>query len=118
MTEQALALDPNYAWAYHLLGRWHSEVSELSSTAKFLVLLFYGGLPPASSTEAVRHLERAVELEPTQLQHWLELGFAYRAKGDPARAREAFATGLAMPSREKHDEPAKERARAALREIR
>lgn len=118
LVEQALTIDPEYAWAHHLLGRWHVEVSELNSTAKILVWVFHGGLPAASSAAAVHHLERAVALDPGQLQHWLELGFAYRARGDLARSREAFARGLTMPSREKHDESAKDRARAALEVLR
>ncbi len=113
-TERALALNPNYAWAHHLLGRWHYEVADLGATSRLFVKLFYGGLPAASTADAVRCLQRAVELEPDQLQHRLELGFAYAAHGQPAEARAAFEAGLAMPSREKHDEAAKERARAAL----
>jgi tetratricopeptide (TPR) repeat protein len=112
--ERAIALSPRYAWAHHLLGRWHTEVASLGTTAQFFLKLFYGGLPPASGREAVRFLERAVELEPDQLVHHLELGFAYAAAEQPDRARAAFETGLAMPSREKHDDLAKERARTAL----
>jgi tetratricopeptide (TPR) repeat protein len=112
--ERALSLDSNYAWAHHVLGRWHYEVATLGSAARFFVKLFYGGLPDATVAAAIRHLERAVALEPAQLQHRLELGFAHLAAGDTARARDAFAAGLAQPSREKHDEPAKARARAAL----
>lgn len=113
-TERALALDSDYSWAHHLLGRWHYEVSELGSVARFVVRLIYGGLPDASTADAVRHLERAVQLAPDQLQHRLELGFAYLAHGETEKARAAFEAGLAMPSREKHDEPAKQRAREAL----
>lgn len=112
--ERALALDPRYAWAHHIMGRWHHEVAELGATSRWFVKLFYGGLPGASAAEAIRHLERAAELEPGQLKHHLELGFAYRAAGREADARAAFSRGLAMPSREKHDESAKARARAAL----
>jgi tetratricopeptide (TPR) repeat protein len=112
--ERALALDPGYAWAHHILGRWHHEVAELGTTARLFVRLFYGGLPDASADAAVRHLQRAVELEPGQLNHHLELGFAYVAARQPAQARAAFAAGLALPSREKHDESAKARAREAL----
>ncbi len=115
--ERALSLDSNYAWAHHVLGRWHYEVATLGSAARFFVKLFYGGLPDASVAAAVRHLERAVALEPGQLQHRLELGFAHLAAGDLARARAAFEAGLARPSREKHDEPAKARARAALAQL-
>ncbi len=116
-TLRALALDPDYAWAHHLLGRWHYEVSTLGATTRVFVKLFYGGLPAASTAEAVDHLRRAVDLEPTQLQHHLELGFALTAHGLPAQARIAFTAGLALPSREKHDETAMARARAALAKI-
>lgn len=112
--ERALALDPTYAWAHHVLGRWHYEVADLGFAARWFVTLFYGGLPEASPAEAVRHLERAVTLEPDQLSHRLELGFALLAAGQTERARAAFTEGLAMPSREKHDESSKARARAAL----
>jgi tetratricopeptide (TPR) repeat protein len=115
--ERALALDPNYAWAHHLLGRWHYEVADLGATARFFVRLFYGGLPEASTRAAVDHLERAVALEPGQLQHRLELGFALLADGRPDEAQTAFQAGLALPSREKHDEPAKVRARVAVVKI-
>ena len=115
--ERALALDPGYAWAHHVLGRWHREVADLGATARVFVRLFYGALPPASVGEAVSHLERAVALEPTELNHWLELGFARAAAGQRDQARAAWEHGLAMPSRGKHDEPAKQRARAALAKL-
>lgn len=112
--DRALALDPNYAWAHHILGRWHYEVAGLGSATRWFVKVIYGGLPSATVDDSVRHLQRAVELEPAQLKHHLELGFAYVAAGESAKARAVFATGLALPSREKHDESAKARARAAL----
>lgn len=113
-TERALVLDPDYAWAHHVLGRWHYEVAALGATSKFFVRLLYGGLPPASFDEGIRQLQRATELEPGELNHWLELGFAYAAAGRPAAARIQWAHGLAMPSRSRQDEPAKQRAREAL----
>ena len=115
--ERALTLDPGYAWAHHILGRWHHEVAELGATARLVVKLFYGGLPGASHAEAVRHLARAVELEPGQLKHHLELGLALAGAGQPSPARAAIEKGLAMPSREKHDEAAKARARAVLDQL-
>ncbi|MDI1319515.1 MAG: hypothetical protein PSW75_04880 [bacterium] len=112
--ERALALDPNYAWAHHLLGRWNYEVALLGAASKFFVRLVYGGLPAASFEEGVRQLQRATELEPGELAHWIELGFAYAAAGQPDLAKKQWARGLAMPSRAKPDEPAKQRAREAL----
>lgn len=111
---RALTLDPNYAWAHHVIGRWHYEVATLGATARFFVKLFYGGLPAASTAEAVHHLRRAVALEPDELAHHLELGFALAADGDKPRARVEIEKGLAMPDRGKHAAEAKARARAAL----
>lgn len=112
--ERALALDPNYAWAHHVLGRWHYEVASLGAGARFFVRLFYGGLPEASYAQAIEHLTRAVALEPTELNHHLELGFACAAAGNAEEARRHWQHGLALASRGKHDEPAKARAREAL----
>lgn len=111
---RALALAPDYAWAHHVLGRWHVEVAKLGMTARVVVSLFYGGLPPATFSEAVAHLERAVQLEPEEPAHHVELGFAYAAMDRMAEARAAWERGLSLPARAKHDPPAQRRAREAL----
>lgn len=112
--ERALALDPQYDWAHHVLGRWHYEVASLGSATRLFVRLVYGGLPAASNAAAISHLERAVALAPQTVAHHLELGFAYLEAGRKPDARAAFERGLALPSKEKHDEDAKARARRAL----
>jgi tetratricopeptide (TPR) repeat protein len=85
--ERALRLDPGYAWAHHILGRWHYEVAGLNGVARFFANLLYGGIPPASYAEGITHLRRATELDPAELNHWLDLGFAYAAAGRTAEAR-------------------------------
>lgn len=115
--ERAVALDPGYDWAHHVLGRWHYEVAGLGGATRFFVKVIYGGLPEASQAEAIRHLERAVELAPQRVPHRLELGFAYLAAGRKAEARASFERGLALPSSELYDEAAKKRARAALAKL-
>jgi tetratricopeptide (TPR) repeat protein len=112
--ERALQLDPNYAWAHHVLGRWHYEVASFGPAARFFARLLYGGIPAASAEEGVTHLRRATELEPAELSHWLELGFAHAATGRNAEARASWERGLAMPDRGKNAASAKIRAQAAL----
>ena len=115
--EQALALDPNYAYAHHVLGRWNYEVASLGFGTRFLVRVIYGGLPDASTAEAVRQLRRATELSPEFPSHRVELGFALLADGQRDAARQAFEQALTMPRREKYDEEAWARARAALEKL-
>lgn len=112
--ERALRLDPDYAWAHHVLGRWHYEVAGLSGVARFFARMLYGGLPPASFDEGIGHLRCATELDPGELNHWIDLGFAYQAAGRMAEARAAWDRGLTMPDRSKHDPVAKRRVRDAL----
>ncbi len=111
--EQALALDPNYAWAHDVVGRWNYEVASLNGAERFFIRLVYGGLPDASYDEAIAQLDRAAALDPAEPVHRLELGFAYLAAGRKAEACAQFDRGLAMPGHKKFDEEEKQRARLA-----
>ena len=116
--ERALALDPNYDWACHVLGRWNYEVASLGATERVFAELVYGGLPPASTAEAVRLLRRAVVLAPQIPAHHAELGFAYLADKQPGLARAEFAQAIRLPLREKYDIEEKSRAQTALERLR
>jgi tetratricopeptide (TPR) repeat protein len=115
--ERALALDPNYDWAYHVLGRWNYEVAGIGTTERFFAKLVYGGLPPASTDEAVRLLRHAVVLAPQIAAHHVELGFAYLADKQPGIARLEFEQALKLPLHEKYDIEEKARAQTALEKL-
>jgi tetratricopeptide (TPR) repeat protein len=110
----ALALDPDYSYAHHVLGQWHHEVASISGTTRFFVRLIYGGLPAASTAEGVQHLRRAVALDPQNPSHHAELGFALRSDGQTGAAQQNFTRALELPPRDKHDLESQARARAAL----
>ncbi len=115
--ERALALDPAYDYAHHVLGRWHYEVATLGVATRVIVRVIYGGLPNASTTEAVRYLSRATELSPARPSHRVELGFAQLADGQRDAAKKSFVQALALPKREKYDDEAWRRAREALSKL-
>jgi tetratricopeptide (TPR) repeat protein len=112
--EVALGLEPNYAWADHVLGRWHREMSEIGGTRRIIASLFFGGLSRASNEEAVELLERAVELEPDSVAHRVELGFAYAADGRDELAREQWQSSLELTTKRLYDPAAKNQALKAL----
>lgn len=117
-TEQALSIDPQYAWGYHVLGKWHIELSQLGMAKRAIVSLFFGGLPKATVHQGVESLEKAVQLEPEALSHWVELGFAYQQAQRSEDALGAWEKALQLPTLKIYDEPAKQRAMAALIELR
>jgi tetratricopeptide (TPR) repeat protein len=112
--DRALAEDPNYAYAHHVLGQWEYEIAALGRTKRLLVALVYGALPDASTQDSVLHLERAVELEPNTASHRLALGFAYLANGEPSKARRSFEEVMAMPLREIYDADCRAQAERAI----
>ena len=113
-TEETLALDPNDSFAHHVLGQWHYEVASAGATKLFLAKLIYGGLPPASTTTAVKHLRRAVELAPDSPSHRAELGLALLADGQREAALSELNKAVSLPPKLKYDEESKRRAAEAL----
>lgn len=112
--ERALALDPAYAWAHHVLGRWHREMVELGRIARLWVNLFYGGLPPGSLATALEHLDRAVALEPNELAHHVERGMILVDLKRPTEARRALEQALALPNTARHHTEFRQRGEEAL----
>jgi hypothetical protein len=70
-----LSAEPDHAGAHHLLGRLHAAVMRLGGFKRFLVvrLLSGGKLGDASWESAEAHFRRALEAEPEQVEHKLEL---------------------------------------------
>lgn len=115
--ERALEIDPNYAWAHHVLGRWHVEISKLGFAKRLLAALLYGGLPRGKLSNGIEHLQRASALDPDNVAHLVELGFAYRMDGRNDRALECWNTALRNKSSAIYDRAARARARFGLRRL-
>jgi tetratricopeptide (TPR) repeat protein len=86
---EALRLDPDHPGALHVMGMWHAEVRRLPGIARFFAKSFLGGkiFGSARWDEAVRHLSRAVEVDPQRLAHHLDLARIYRDIDQPEQAR-------------------------------
>ena len=60
-------------------------------------------LPDSTYEEAVSCFEKAIELNPNRLMHYIELGRVYAQMGRADDARRFIAKGLAMQNTEKDD---------------
>jgi tetratricopeptide (TPR) repeat protein len=95
--ENAIRLNPSNYKAWHILGKWHYEVSNLNFIEESAIKIFYGGLPDASFTKAIQAYEKAKALSVAFSLNYLELAKAYNKKGLDVKARESLQTLLALP---------------------
>lgn len=101
----ALRLAPRHPGALHVMGVWHAEIMRLNGLARTVAKAFLGGqvFGTASWDEAVRHLELAVQVEPTRLVHRLDLARIYRDVGRTADARTEYRAAINAPAFDPND---------------
>lgn len=76
--ETALKYNPRNFKAWHILGKWNYEVSNLNFVEKAATRVFYGGLPNASLKNSIMAYEKARSINGTFLLNYLELAKAYK----------------------------------------
>ena len=116
--DKAIELDPENDLAWHVLGRWHRTLSDVNLIKRRIAAILYGKLPQTTTEEAVKCFEKAIELNPSRLMHYVELGRAYAQMGKTAEARRFIEKGLAMPNLEKDDPETKRRGQETLVKLR
>ena len=84
--DKATAINPSNFKAWHILGKWHYEVSSLNAFERSAAKLLYGALPTASLPSAIQYFEKAKTLSNTFILNYLELAKAYKKNGDKAKA--------------------------------
>ena len=92
----AIELDPLNDTNYHLMGRWHYGISELSWIERKVANLIYSKVPEGSFEEAVEYFEKAHEIEPTYLRHILWLGKSLKEIGKKNESKKIWQKALAI----------------------
>lgn len=114
--EKALKLNPNHGRAWHVIGKWHYEVSNLGMMEKAGVRLIYGGLPAASLKESIQAYEKAKALEPNFALNYLELAKAYKRNDDKTKAIECLRKLPTLPNKTLDDSRIKAEGATLLKE--
>jgi len=116
---RAIQLDPRHDGAYHVLGRWHAEVMQLSGLSRFFARSYPGGdvFRQASWDGAITNLERAVQLDSTRITHRLDLARVYVDRKRYADARSQLEAVETLPVRDFEDPRLKQDAAALLQKI-
>lgn len=115
--EATLKYDPNNFKAYHVLGKWHYEVSNLNSFERTMARLLFGGLPKASLQEAIAYYEKSRLLEPNFSINYLELAKAYRRNHETKKAIDLLNRLQAIPNKIEDDVRIKREGKELLKEM-
>ncbi|MDQ4139009.1 MAG: hypothetical protein M3142_00660 [Bacteroidota bacterium] len=77
--DKSIAANPNYANAWHLLGRWHYKVANMNVFECTISKLVKGSTKSeASNNQAINCFQKAIKLDGTNLNYYYDLAVVYR----------------------------------------
>ena len=117
--DRAIALDPGIGRAYHVRAIWNRKLATLNLFERGVANTVLGGVPKGASMEnAVRDLQKAIDLEPGYVNHHLELGRTFmELKRWPEARRELEKAHTLPPTSSPRDARYQNEARNLLSRI-
>lgn len=116
-TLRAIELDPKNDANYHVMGRWHFALSDLSWIEKKVAEIVYGKLPEASFEEAEYYFKKAHELAPDDPRHLLWLGKTQLKLGKKEEAKKSLRLAIEIKPSSESERKIIEEARQLLKSI-
>jgi tetratricopeptide (TPR) repeat protein len=114
--DRVTELDPQNDLGWHVLGRWYQGLAEVDPFHRTLAQAV-GGLPPATFQEAATCFEKAIQLNPNRLMHYIALGTVYVEMGRRDEGRRLIEKGLTMQNTEKDDVEVKQDGEQVLAKL-
>ncbi|MBX2934457.1 MAG: hypothetical protein KF825_09435 [Ferruginibacter sp.] len=111
----ALKNDPHNFKAWHVLGRWQYEISNLNAVERGIVKVFYGGMPLVTLQQSIASFERARSLRPEFLLNYLEMAKAYKENNQKTKAIAYLQQMLSLPIQTEDDAAIKEKGKILLK---
>ena len=112
----ALKSNPNNFKAWHVLGRWHYEISNLNFFERTFVKLFYGGLPESSLKASIAAFERSQSITSGFILNYFELARAYHRNDEKQKAINALKIMLTQANQTEDDPTTKADGKKLLKE--
>jgi sterol desaturase/sphingolipid hydroxylase (fatty acid hydroxylase superfamily) len=113
--EYILTIDPEFAPAYYILGKWHYAIASLSRLETWVCQLLFGGVPPgASMQEAMRCYDKAIELWPEYILFYYSKGLTLHYLGDQKQTISILEKALKLKPVEPDDPGRIEKCRKLL----
>jgi tetratricopeptide (TPR) repeat protein len=116
--DRAIGIDPGIARAYLERGRWNRRLSSRGLWERTVSKVLLARVPRGASMDnAVRDLEKAVELAPEDIQSRMELARTYLKLDRFGDARRELERAVAIPAGRPRDPNLKTEAREQLEKL-
>jgi sterol desaturase/sphingolipid hydroxylase (fatty acid hydroxylase superfamily) len=113
-----LSLDPNYAPAYYILGKWHHALASLNGVERMFCNMFFGGVPEgASMDEAVRCYEKAIQLWPDYILFHYSKAMSLHWLGEHKKSAVALEKALTLSPQDLEDPVRLQKCRKLLAQV-
>jgi tetratricopeptide (TPR) repeat protein len=116
-TKRAIELDPEDDGNYHVMGRWHFTLAELSWIERTVAKIVYETPPQASFEEARSYFQKAIDLAPEDIRHYLWLGKTFEELKDRDGAAAAYQKAVDLTADTESDKIQQKEARELLSDL-
>ena len=111
----SLKTDPQNFKAWHVLGRWNYELSNLNFIERAAAKLLYGSIPFGSVQQAIFAFEKANSIVSGFILNYLELAKAYYKNDETGKAITTINKMLLLPNHTQDDAAIKSEGRLLLK---
>ncbi len=116
--DKALEYDENHAGAWHVLGRWHFKVANLSWIERAAANTLFGGIPgDASNQKAADAIQKAIDLDDNNILYYYDLAKVYDEMGRDQQAVSVCKNAVELKSRTPDDPRLKEQCRKLIYDL-
>lgn len=96
--DRALEIDSTNSGAWHVLGRWHLKVANLSWVERLAANTLFGGVPgDASNEKAAESIQKAISLNDQYIRYHYDLAQVYHELGRDKQAIETCQKAIELP---------------------
>jgi len=113
----AIEYDPEDDANYHVMGRWHYALADLSWIERQIASLIYATPPEASFEEALEFFQKAHELDGEDIRNMLYIGYCYEELDDEQKAEQWFKMAINAKAGSESDRSLQKEAREALDDL-
>lgn len=117
--DRSIEADSTNPGPWHVLGRWHYEISDLNFAERLAANVLFGGVPSGASKEkGAEYIEKAIDINPNFLLYYYDLAKTYEELGEEDKAIATCQKAIQRPNVAPDDPKIKDDCRELIDDLR